>query len=116
MRATTMATMMAASQRSQGRGRFSAIQALFHCEGERERERGERASREHRLRCHEPGPAFTLRQRFRRQGEDRGKKQRQSGERQRPIEPGDPIVKRDQHGERNEHAGGAPQHRRERAR
>jgi hypothetical protein len=89
MRATTMATMMAASQRSQGSGRFSATQAaagamsasamvsqpFSSAKVSASASAASVPGREHRARCEQPRPPLALHQRLRRQREDRGEQQ-----------------------------------------
>ncbi len=122
--------MMAASQRSQGRGRSPATQAapgtisasatvsqpFSSAKVSVSAKRRERTGRDHCACGHKSGTLLAPHQRFRRQPIERGKKERQARERQRAVQCGNPIVERDQHRERRNHAGCGPQHRHQSAR
>ena len=74
--------------------------ALLQREGQRQRQRAERAGGEQRGRDREPGPRLAAGQRFGRGAKGGGEQHREDRERDRAVEMGDARVERDQDRER----------------
>jgi hypothetical protein len=114
---------MAASQRRNGIGRCIDIHAHpidisasaivsqpFSREGQRQRERAERAGGEQRDRNRQSRPAVAPGEGFGRGAIRRRKDHRQDRKRDRAVEMGDAGIERDQQRQRREHGSGRPHH------